>query len=110
MASPGITDERAPCYVAWGLTATQAHPDREESLARRRVSFAEAVAACLEGEIVDGPSVATILAVHAKALRGDLPNDLLTALQSEVARSGTPGALPEVVAKPSGGQGSTGRF
>ena len=36
MASPGITDERAPCYVAWGLTATQAQPDREESLAHRR--------------------------------------------------------------------------
>ena len=85
MASPGITDERAPCYVAWGLSPTGARPDPEETLARRRVSFKEAVAACLSGEIVDGASVATILAVHARALQGDLPAELLRVLSPQFA-------------------------
>ena len=84
MASPGITDERAPCYVAWGLSPTGARPDPEETLARRRVSFKEAVAACLSGEIVDGASVATILAVHGRALREELPGVLLELLRPQL--------------------------
>ncbi len=84
MASPGITNEWAPCFVAWGLTRTRARPDQEETLSRRRVSFSEAVAACLNGEMVDGPSVATILAVHARALRGELPEGLLAVLRPQL--------------------------
>jgi hypothetical protein len=83
MASPGIADERAPCFLAWGLTRQSARPDQEETLSRRRVSFADAVAACLSGEIIDGPSVATILAVHARVLRRELPDDLLRLLQPQ---------------------------
>jgi 8-oxo-dGTP pyrophosphatase MutT (NUDIX family) len=80
MASPGITDERAPCFVAWNTRQEASRPDAQESLARRRVPFSAAVDAALSGEIVDGPSVATILAVHARAASGRLPADLVRLL------------------------------
>lgn len=80
MASPGITDERAPCFVAWNTRQEASRPDPQESLARRRIPFAAAVEASLSGEIVDGPSVATILAVQARAAAGRLPADLAALL------------------------------
>jgi 8-oxo-dGTP pyrophosphatase MutT (NUDIX family) len=81
MASPGISDERAPCFVAWNARQEAPRPDRQESIARRRVPFAAAVREALSGGIQDGPSVATILAVHARALSGDLPEDLVRLLR-----------------------------
>ena len=80
MVSPGITDEMAPCFVAWDLEQGAAHPDPQEDLSVRRVSFHEAVAECLNDTICDAPSVATILAVQTRALQGSLPEDLLRRL------------------------------
>ncbi|MGF9759481.1 NUDIX hydrolase [Microvirga sp. 0TCS3.31] len=81
MVSPGITDELAPCFVAWDLEHGTAHPDPQEDLSVRRVSFQDAVAECLNGTICDAPSVATIVAVQARLLQGGLPQDLLRRLR-----------------------------
>src|SRR3712207_6105239 len=81
MVSPGITDELAPCFVAWDLEQGAAHPDPQEDLTIRRLSFREAVAECLSGTICDAPSVATILAVQTRLLQRDLPEDLLQRLR-----------------------------
>ncbi|MBL0408024.1 NUDIX hydrolase [Microvirga aerilata] len=81
MVSPGITDEMAPCFVAWDLEQGAAHPDPQEDLSTRRVPFQQAVAECLDGTICDAPSVATILAVQARVAQGGLPEDLLRRLR-----------------------------
>jgi 8-oxo-dGTP pyrophosphatase MutT (NUDIX family) len=81
MVSPGITDELAPCFAAWDLEHGTAHPDPQEDLSIRRLPFRDAVAECLNGAICDGPSVATILAVHTRAIQGNLPEDLLRRLR-----------------------------
>ncbi|MPR12488.1 hypothetical protein [Microvirga tunisiensis] len=80
MVSPGITDELAPCFVAWDLEQGTAEPDPQEDLAIRRLPFREAVAAALDGTISDAASVATLLAVHARAAAKSLPADLLARL------------------------------
>jgi 8-oxo-dGTP pyrophosphatase MutT (NUDIX family) len=81
MVFPGITDEIAPCFVAWDLEQGAAHPDPQEDLSLRRVSFQEAVAGCLNGTICDAPSVVTILGVQTRAIQGSLPEDLLRRLR-----------------------------
>lgn len=81
MASPGISDERAPCFVAWNSRQEAPRPDRQESLSSRRVPFAEAVRLALVGEIQDAPSVATILALEARVKRGEVPGDLAALLR-----------------------------
>ena len=81
MVSPGITDELAPCFVAWNLEQGTACPDPQEDLSIRRVSFQHAVAECLNGVICDAASVATILAVQTRAIQGSLPEDLLRRLR-----------------------------
>jgi hypothetical protein len=50
-------------------------------LANRRLPFRDAVAAALDGTICDAPSVATLLAVHARAAQGRLPADLMRLLR-----------------------------
>lgn len=80
-ASPGITDEIAPCFVAWGLKQRGDHPDAQESLNRRRLAFGEAVAEALAGTIKDAASVALLLALDARARRGALPDDLARLLR-----------------------------
>jgi 8-oxo-dGTP pyrophosphatase MutT (NUDIX family) len=82
MVSPGITDEMAPCFVAWDLDQGMADPDPQESLAIRQLSFPEAVAAVLDGTICDAASVATILAVQTRVAQGSLPADLLMRLRA----------------------------
>jgi 8-oxo-dGTP pyrophosphatase MutT (NUDIX family) len=68
MASPGITTELAPCFVAWNLEETTPELAPEEELALRRIPFRDAVAAALDGTICDAASIATILALQARAL------------------------------------------
>ena len=79
--SGAITDQRAVCFVAWGLGRRERDPDEQEVLRRRRVSFAEAVRMALGGEITDAVSAATILALQARAHRGELPEDLARLLR-----------------------------
>jgi 8-oxo-dGTP pyrophosphatase MutT (NUDIX family) len=81
MVSPGITNETAPCYVAWDLEQGAADPDPQEDLAIRRLPFREAVTAALDGTICDAASVATILAVQTRAAQCTLPDDLMVRLR-----------------------------
>jgi 8-oxo-dGTP pyrophosphatase MutT (NUDIX family) len=80
MVSPGITDERAPCFVAWDLKQDAADPDPQENLTLRRLPFREAIGAALDGTIQDGVSIATILTVQRRAATSDLPDGLLRLL------------------------------
>jgi hypothetical protein len=80
MVSPGITGEYAPCFVAWELEQKAAHPDPQESLCIRRLSFNEAVEAALYGTIQDAVSIATLLTVQSRAARKDLPESLMRLL------------------------------
>lgn len=80
-ASPATTDERVVCFVAWNLQPCETDPDPQEVLQIRRVPFAEALRLALSGEIAAAPAVAAILALHARASRGDLPADLAQRLR-----------------------------
>lgn len=81
-ASPGLSNERVPGFVAWDLTRGPAAPDPMESLRIRRIPFADAVSEALTGAITDGPSVALLLCLAERARRGDLPEDLLRLLHA----------------------------
>lgn len=83
MVSPGITDERAPCFVAWDLEERAPIDLPGEELAIRRLPFREAVGAALDGTICDAASVSSLLALNARLLRGDLPPGLLAALATQ---------------------------
>jgi 8-oxo-dGTP pyrophosphatase MutT (NUDIX family) len=74
--SAGISDETAPCFIAWGLTQNAAHPDPQEKLRIRRVPLKDAVQEVLTGQIRDACSSALILAAYVRFLRGELPADL----------------------------------
>jgi 8-oxo-dGTP pyrophosphatase MutT (NUDIX family) len=87
-ASPGISDELAPGYVAWGLERGAPQPDEEELLVSRRVPFAEAVELALSGEIADLASIALLLAIDARGRRGTLPADLLELVRGTGSRRG----------------------
>ncbi|HKS53191.1 MAG TPA: NUDIX hydrolase [Pseudonocardiaceae bacterium] len=65
--SPGFSDESQRVFLARGLTEADRPPgiDEEADLAVVRVPLAEAVRQVLAGEIVNGPAVAGLLAVHA---------------------------------------------
>jgi 8-oxo-dGTP pyrophosphatase MutT (NUDIX family) len=80
-ASPGTSDEMMPGYVAWDIEEGEAQPDPQEILALRRVPFAESVDMVLRGEIVNLVGVALLLGIHARLVRGDLPEALLDLLQ-----------------------------
>lgn len=84
LVSPGITDEWAPCFVAWDLARVEGTKDEQEELSLRRLPFRDAVAAALDGTVHDAASVATLLAVDARARRGDLPERLMALLADQI--------------------------
>lgn len=81
--SPGLTDAVASGFVAWGLHRGEPHPDPEEIITPRRVSFSAAVSMVLSGEIADYGSMAAILAIETKLRRGELPGDLAALLRGK---------------------------
>lgn len=67
-SSPGFTDESERIYLARGLSAVElptAVGDEEADLVVRRVPLDEAIRMVFNGEIVNSPAVAGILAAHA---------------------------------------------
>lgn len=92
LVSPGITDEWAPCFVAWNLDEGTASPDEQEDLILRKVTLQQAVQAALDGTIVDAASVATLLALHQRYHLGALPADLLALLRRAHDLPGPPDA------------------
>lgn len=80
MPCAGLTDEKSPCFVAWGTREGRQHTDETENLRIRKVSFDEAVRLVLSGEVQDAPSCALILATYVRAQRGNLPPELIKLL------------------------------
>lgn len=78
--SNSVSDERAVCYLASGLTAGEAAPDDTEALAIARVPFREALEAALGHGIEDSLTVATLLRAHHMAVEGELPAALARAM------------------------------
>lgn len=76
--SNSVTDERAFAWLAWGLSPDTSHPkDASEDLEIRRVSFGEAVAMAVSGEITDAFSLVMLLKADHLARTGALPPDLM---------------------------------
>ncbi len=55
--SVGISTQVSSIFLARGLELGEARPEGTEAITLRRIPLAEAVAACLRGEIRDAPSV-----------------------------------------------------
>jgi len=81
--APGTLDEITTAFVAWDLSFGDSHPDVTEELAIRKVPFAEAVSMALRGSLGHVTSVAAVLAVHSRLLRGELPPDLAVLLSGK---------------------------
>ena len=81
IVSPGSTDGRSQCFVAWGLQPGAPHPEPEEELVQRRVPFAEAISMALSGEICQFGAISLLLGIQTKLARGELPKDLMTLLR-----------------------------
>ncbi len=79
--SPGISNEIVPAYVAWELERTRPADNADELLSRRWVRFAEALEMALSGAIGNLVATSALLALDVKLRRGDLPENLATALQ-----------------------------
>lgn len=79
--APGTIDEITRGFVAWGLRSGKSHPEPEEQLILRTVSFAEALSMSLSGEIGNLASVATLLSLQTRLMRGELPTSLAALLR-----------------------------
>jgi 8-oxo-dGTP pyrophosphatase MutT (NUDIX family) len=79
--APGTLDEITTGFVAWDVHAGRAHPDTTEQIAIRTLPFPEAVGLALSGDLGHISSVAAILALHTRLLRGELPEDLANLLK-----------------------------
>jgi ADP-ribose pyrophosphatase len=76
--SPGFSDEAVRVYLARGLTDVgrpAGEDDEEADLQVHRVPLDEALAMVLDGTIVNGATVAGVLAVHALSGRAGRPVD-----------------------------------
>ena len=67
--APGYSQELIHIFLAEDLEPAQPAPDEDEILRIRAVPLAEAVAACLRGEISDAKTVAGLLAVGTRLPR-----------------------------------------
>ncbi len=73
--SNSVSDERAKCWLAWGLhpLAGGADPESTEDLALWRLPYRELVDLVWSGGITDSMTVATVAKVEAMRLRNELP-------------------------------------
>jgi len=78
--SNSVTDERAICYLATGLTPGETEPDPTEAIEHARVPFREVLAAIEKGQVRDALTVATVLRVYHMAVEGRLPPHLRDAI------------------------------
>ena len=87
--SNSSSDERCEVFLATDFTEVPVDPDPTEMLACARVSFGEALQACVRGDIEDAITVASLLRLHHMAITGALVPDLARAvLQSAAQASG----------------------
>ncbi|HXI86751.1 MAG TPA: NUDIX hydrolase [Parvularculaceae bacterium] len=78
--SNSVTDEEAICFLAAGLEAGESAPDPTEILELERVPFAALLERVLNGDIRDSLTIVMTLAAYAKALRGELPGPISSAI------------------------------
>lgn len=72
--SNSVTDERAVCFLAWGLEAGPASPEPDEVLAHQRLSFSSLHEQVLKGDIRDSLTIIMVLKAMAMAREGALPD------------------------------------
>lgn len=78
--SNSISDERSACFLAWDLTPGPNAPESSEELSHDRIAFSELLARCLDGRIRDSLTLVMALTAHAKAQRGELPENIAAKL------------------------------
>ena len=71
--SNSVTDEKAVCYLAWGLEEGAAEPEGDEVLAHKRVNFTDLHEMVLNGDISDSLTIIMVLKARALAAAGRLP-------------------------------------
>lgn len=82
--SNSITDERAICWLAWGLSPVAAAPDPTEVIALARVPFRALIEEIGRGAVRDSMTVATALKAYHMAKEGLLPGWLAHAMLTRV--------------------------
>lgn len=60
-ASPGVLDEKLHLFIAEGLTPGAMRPEADEQIEAVTLTLAEAVRMCIEGEIKDAKTIASLL-------------------------------------------------
>lgn len=78
--SNSVTDETAVCFLAADLTEGKAAPEASEELRLKRLTFADLLEDCLSGRIRDSLTLMMVYAASIKAARGELPEDLTSAI------------------------------
>lgn len=78
--SNSVTDERAICYLATGLSEGVRAPEPVEVLANRTAPFADVLADAVAGRIRDAMTVATVLRAYHMAKTGALDPALASAM------------------------------
>ena len=74
--SNSVTDEKAVCFLAWGLSPGPPSPEPDEVLAHRRVSFSALHEMVLAGDIRDSLTIIMTLKAAALARAGALPAEV----------------------------------
>lgn len=80
--SNSVTDEKAICYAAWGLTPGPAAPEPSEELARDLIPFQQLHERVLSGEISDSLTIIMVLKLAALHKAGRLPAALSDRLRA----------------------------
>ena len=78
--SNSVTNEKAVCYLAWGLEQGEAAPDGDEVLAHKRVTFSDLHEMVLNGDISDSLTIIMVLKARALAEEGRLPEEAAQAI------------------------------
>ncbi len=77
--SNSITNERAWCYVSWGLNQGEAMPEETEDIALKKIQFSDALEMVEAGEMTDAISVASLLRISYLARNEQLPEPWMNA-------------------------------
>lgn len=67
--SPGFTDELMYCYVAAGLTHKGQKCEETEQIRVQPMPLTDALAACADGRILDGKTIAALQVYHYRRTR-----------------------------------------
>lgn len=78
--SNSVTDERAICYLATGLSPGVHAPEPVEILRNRTVPFREVLADVVAARITDAMTVAAVLRAHHMAMTGEIEPGLAAAM------------------------------